>query len=359
MTQPSVYRDEFITEAYETNDPINIASTINKYRQLTPDGNETIVSIDWNSIDEAKENELYKFGKENFWVPDKFLVSEDKLSLSMLTEDELYVIMKNYQSLSLLDTIQSTLGIYSVMGVSPSHKAKAVLSGFDYIEFIHTDSYPYIFTTLLDSPFEARIRRWEKDTVELQAIQLIIRSFYKNANNDPLLIKIASVVLEGIIFYSGFYMPIYLESRGIMIRTAELIRTIVRDENIHTKYVSYLYLKEIYLKTEKEKEFYYNRLRSLINDLYPVLFKFVNDLYGIIGLEKNVMRFVNYNINRTFQMLGYQKIITDLEASVDEVVLTALSETSVSSHNFFTKPGSSYYIAPNELLLDEDFKIGL
>lgn len=333
-----------------------VLKTIEKYQTpLIEKNGGLLVSIDWNKVDMKVENDMYQLCKTQFWVPNKFPVGKDLPSIKKLNIDEVYTTMKNYQTLALFDTIQSTLGIYKVMGVTNNPKSKAVLAAFDNIEFIHDESYPYIFSTLLSSQYEAKLRRWELESPHLKAFQLIVRSFYENSDNDPLLIKIGSVILEGILFYSGFFLPLYWESRGIMTQTAELIRTIVRDEQGHVTYISLLYRRELSALPEEKKAFYYTKLMELFVDLYPVILDYNKHIYDVLGLTENANKFVNYNVNRTFGLLGYPTIIPSIEANVDEVILSALTNKANSSHNFFSQPGSNYVILKDELTTDDDY----
>ena len=51
---------------------------------------------------------------------------------------------------------------------------------------------------------------------------------------------VASVMLEGFLFYSGFYYPLLLAGQGKLMNSGEIISLIIRDESIHSVYVGLL-----------------------------------------------------------------------------------------------------------------------
>src|SRR5690625_5353762 len=66
-------------------------------------------------------------------------------------------------------------------------------------------------------------------------------SYYEG--DDPEKRKVASVLLESFLFYSGFYLPMRYSSHGELTNTADIIRLIIRDEAVHGYYIGYKYQK--------------------------------------------------------------------------------------------------------------------
>lgn len=44
---------------------------------------------------------------------------------------------------------------------------------------------------------------------------------------------VASVFLETYLFYSGFFLPLWLSGQGQMVASADIIKKIIADESIH------------------------------------------------------------------------------------------------------------------------------
>ena len=56
---------------------------------------------------------------------------------------------------------------------------------------------------------------------------------------------VGSLCLEGICFYSGFFLPLWLSGQGKMVNSGEIINLILRDEKLHTVGVGF-FAKDIY-----------------------------------------------------------------------------------------------------------------
>src|SRR5699024_4372920 len=87
------------------------------------------------------------------------------------------------------------------------------------------------------------IFRWTREEPTLQYKTHEIIKYYEG--DDPQKRKIASVILESFLFYSGFYWPMYLSSQARLTNTADLIRLIIRDEAIHGYYIGYKYQRNM------------------------------------------------------------------------------------------------------------------
>lgn len=80
----------------------------------------------------------------------------------------------------------------------------------------------------------------EEENAPLQRKAQIIQQHYRG--DDPLKRK-SPVCFLNLLFYSGFWLPMYFSSRGKLTNTADLIRLIIRDEAVHGYYIGYKYQK--------------------------------------------------------------------------------------------------------------------
>lgn len=87
---------------------------------------DTIEAINWNSIVDDKDKEVWNRLVSNFWVPEKIPVSNDIPSWNTLTEDEKLATMHVFTGLTMLDTIQGTVGAPAIMddAVTPHEEAR-------------------------------------------------------------------------------------------------------------------------------------------------------------------------------------------------------------------------------------------
>ena len=88
----------------------------------------TYQAINWNHIEDDKDLEVWNRLTTNFWLPEKVPLSNDLQSWANMTDDEREVSMKVFAGLTLLDTIQGTIGAVSLLPDALTLHEEAVLS---------------------------------------------------------------------------------------------------------------------------------------------------------------------------------------------------------------------------------------
>lgn len=198
-----------------------------------------IRAINWNNIEDDKDLEVWNRLTSNFWLPEKVPLSNDIPAWQTLTAVEQQLTIRVFTGLTLLDTIQNTIGAPALMADALTAHEEAVLSNISFMEAVHARSYSSIFSTLCQSKDVDAAYAWSEENAPLQHKARLMLEYYQADN--PLKKKIASVFLESFLFYSGFWLPMYFSSRGKMTNTADLIRLIIRDEAVHGYYIGYKY----------------------------------------------------------------------------------------------------------------------
>ena len=190
----------------------------------------TIKPINWNQLEDEIDLEVWNKLTSNFWLPEKIPLSGDISQWKKMTKQEQDTLARVFAGLTLLDTVQGTLGATSMIPDSLTMHEEAVLSYVTFNEAVHAKSYSTIFSTLLTTPEINEAFDWSEENKFLQYKADKIVSFYNE--DDPVKKKIASVILESFLFYSGFYYIFHLASRGLLINSANIIQLILRDECI-------------------------------------------------------------------------------------------------------------------------------
>lgn len=310
-------------------------------------------AVNWNRLEDEKDLEVWNRLTVNFWLPEKVPLSNDVQSWATLRPEERELTIRVFTGLTLLDTIQNTVGAPSMMPDAITPHEEAVLSNIAFMEAVHARSYSSIFSTLCLTKEVDEAFRWSEENPHLQAKARLILEEYK-AGSDPLKRKIASVFLESFLFYSGFYLPMYWSSRAKLTNTADLIRLIIRDEAVHGYYIGYKYqraLEKLDAALQAElKDFAF----ALIFDLYDIEQRYTAELYDGIGLTEDVKAFLHYNANKALQNLGYEALFPPQACEVNPAILAALSPDS-ENHDFFSGSGSSYVIGKAVATEDEDW----
>jgi ribonucleoside-diphosphate reductase beta chain len=310
--------------------------------------------INWNKIEDQVDLDVWNRLTQNFWLPEKIAISNDMQSWNTLTEDEKQLTMRVFTGLTMLDTIQGTVGSMSLMPDSRTPHEEAVITNIAFMESVHAKSYSSVFSTLCSSRDIEDAFRWSEDNPYLQKKAEIVLSYYRG--DDPLKRKVASTLLESFLFYSGFYWPMYLSSRAKLTNTADLIRLIIRDEAIHGYYIGYkfqLAYNELDFNEQKDiKDYAY----SMLMELYENEIKYTAELYDDIGLTPDVKKFLHYNANKALMNLGFDALFPKEVTDVSAAIISALSPGGDENHDFFSGSGSSYVIAKHEATTDEDWE---
>ncbi|MCQ9343292.1 class 1b ribonucleoside-diphosphate reductase subunit beta [Corynebacterium kozikiae] len=312
-----------------------------------------VSAINWNTIPDEKDLEVWDRLTGNFWLPEKVPVSNDIKSWSTLNELEKQTTMRVFTGLTMLDTIQGTVGATSMIPDARTPHEEAVYTNIAFMESVHAKSYSNIFMTLASTKEINEAFRWSEENENLQRKAKIVLSYYEG--DDPEKRKVASTLLESFLFYSGFYLPMYWSSHAKLTNTADIIRLIIRDEAVHGYYIGYKYQQAQREATEARREELKEYTFDLLYDLYDNEIQYTEDLYDPLGWTEDVKRFLRYNANKALNNLGYEGLFPADETRVSPAILSALSPNADENHDFFSGSGSSYVIGKAENTTDDDW----
>ncbi|HEY0187546.1 MAG TPA: class 1b ribonucleoside-diphosphate reductase subunit beta [Cellulomonas sp.] len=314
---------------------------------------DRVQAINWNRVQDEKDVEVWDRLTGNFWLPEKVPVSNDIQSWATLTDTEKEMTTRVFTGLTLLDTIQGTVGAVSLIPDSLTPHEEAVYTNIAFMESVHAKSYSSIFSTLISTPEIDEAFRWSEENPNLQRKAEIVLNYYRG--DEPLKRKVASTMLESFLFYSGFYAPMYWSSRAKLTNTADLIRLIIRDEAVHGYYIGYKYQKGLEKVSAAQRQELKDYTFELLFELYDNEVEYTQDLYDALGLTEDVKKFLRYNANKALMNLGYEALFPRDETDVNPAILAALSPNADENHDFFSGSGSSYVIGKAVNTEDEDW----
>jgi ribonucleoside-diphosphate reductase beta chain len=312
-----------------------------------------IQAVNWNRLEDDKDLEVWNRLTANFWLPEKMPLSNDTSSWATLSAEEQQLTIRVFTGLTLLDTLQNTVGAPALMADAITAHEEAVLSNICFMEAVHARSYSSIFSTLCPMPAVDEAYRWSEQNSALQNKAALIQQYYRQ--DDPLTKKIASVFLESFLFYSGFYLPMYFSSRAKLTNTADLIRLIIRDEAVHGYYIGYKFQRALEQATPQRRTLVKNFAYELLQDLYENELVYSAQLYDTVGWTADVRAFLHYNANKALMNLGYEALFPPSASEVNPVILSALSPNADENHDFFSGSGSSYVLGRAVNTEDEDW----
>ena len=312
-----------------------------------------VQAINWNRIQDDKDLEVWNRLVNNFWLPEKVPLSNDIQSWNTLTPEEQTLTMRVFTGLTLLDTIQGTVGAVSLLPDAITPHEEAVYTNIAFMESVHAKSYSSIFSTLCSTKEIDEAFRWSVENPNLQKKAQIVLHDYRG--DEPLKRKIASTLLESFLFYSGFYLPMHWSSRAKLTNTADLIRLIIRDEAVHGYYIGYKFQRGLEQVDQATRDELKDYTFSLLYELYDNEVQYTQDLYDGVGLTEDVKRFLHYNANKALMNLGYEAMFPSSVTNVNPAILSALSPNADENHDFFSGSGSSYVIGKAVATEDEDW----
>lgn len=314
---------------------------------------DIIDPINWNRIGDQVDKDVWDRLVNNFWVPEKIAVSNDSNTWKLMPEAEQWATMQVFTGLTLLDTMQGTVGALSLMPDATTPHEEAVYTNIAFMESIHAKSYSNIFMTLADTPTINQAFNWGRQNEHLQYKAHRVLDFYKRGNAN--MRKAASTLLESFLFYSGFYLPLRMAAHSKLTNTADIIRLIIRDEAVHGYYIGYKYQQTVKRLPEEQQAELQGEVVDLLLDLMDNEEHYTREIYDPLGWTEDVLAFLRYNANKALNNLGYEAIYPAELCEFSTAVKTSLDPSGNETHDFFSGSGSSYVIGTAEETTDEDW----
>ena len=316
---------------------------------LTP-----IRPINWNRVTDEKDLEVWNRLTANFWLPEKVPLSNDLPAWQRLSQQERTLTMRVFTGLTLLDTVQATVGEISQIADAQTEHEEAVYTNIAFMQSVHARSYSSVFSTLSNTPEIDDAYRWAIDNERLQRRAKTVLAHYYG--DDPLKRKVASTLLSSLLLYAGFYLPLHFACHATLTNTADMIRLILRDKAVHGYYSGYKYQRGLARHPSGERDAMQTFTFDLLDELYELELAYSGELYEPLGLMDDVAVFVRYNANKALMNLGYAARFDAQETQVNSEILAALSPGADENHDFFSGSGSSYVVGTAEETTDGDWE---
>lgn len=301
-----------------------------------------------NNVKYQWANKLYRVMMENFWIPEKVSLFDDKRAYTELTSAEQKAYDGILSFLVFLDSIQ-TNNLPNINEYITAPEINLVLSIQTYQEAIHSQSYAYIIESII--PVEKRndiYDKWREDKILLERNKYIAE-IYQNFINDKTdknfaKVLIANFLLEGVYFYNGFNFFYNLAARSLMIGTADEIKYINRDELTHCVIFANI-IKEI--KKENSAFFHEEETYDMFRKAVEQEIAWSNHIIGdsVLGINKTTTeQYTKFIANKRLKEIGLEPLYEGFDENPYkqlEKIADTNGEGSVKG-NFFEANVSSY-----------------
>ncbi len=263
--------------------------------------------LNLNSVKYQWAPKLLKIMINNFWVPEKVSLVDDKVTIRELTKDEMEAFKNTLSFLIALDSMQvSNLPVIADYITAPEIGGLFTVQAFQ--ELIHSQSYQYLLQELFpNSEREEIYNKWRDNPLLLKRNKFIASQYEqfnkdKNLENFKLAIA-ADFALEGIYFYNGFQFFYQLAARNKVANVAKMIKYIENDEVTHVNMFANI-IREIFdVNDEKDKKILVDTLMAATEQEI----EWGVDIYGdrILGISTTSTEgYVKYLCNQRAKILG-------------------------------------------------------
>ena len=320
--------------------------------QWQPGATTPLHPINWNRLDDDKDLEIWHRLTSNFWLPEKVPLSNDIPQWNDMDEDEKSLTIRVFTGLTLLDTVQATVGEVAQIPDARTEHEQAVYANIAFMQAVHARSYSSVFSTLCSTQEIDEAYEWALNNPLLQDRATAVMEHYRG--DDPLKRKVSATLLSSLLLYAGFYLPLRFSTRGKLMNTADMIRLILRDKAVHGYYSGYKYQRGLEAHPERKDEmqkFTYD----LVEHLLELELAYSSDLYRDSEVIDGVMAFVYYNADKALMNLGYPPLYEEQAQKVEPDIIAALTPESSETHDFFSGSGSSYVIGRAVETEEEDW----
>ncbi len=310
--------------------------------------------VNWNRVPDEKDLEVWNRLTANFWLPEKVPLSNDVPAWQRISDTERTLVMRVFTGLTMLDTLQATVGEIVQISDARTEHEEAVYTNIAFMQSVHARSYSSVFSTLTSSREIDDAYEWAVANDLLQARCKAVLRYY--VGDDPLKRKVASTLLSSLLLYAGFYLPLHLATHATLTNTADMVRLILRDKAVHGYYSGYKYQRGLADATPSRRDEMRDFTQALLEELYELELQYSGELYEPLGLMADVAVFIRYNANKALMNLGYPAHFDPSQTQVNPEILAALSPGSEENHDFFSGSGSSYVIGRAEDTDDSDWE---
>lgn len=200
---------------------------------------ETTNLMQLNDVRYSWATKLYNQMRENIWIPQKVDLTGDVTDYNLLTDSERRAYDGILSYLTFLDSVQSA-NLPQVKMPITAPEISMCLGEQISQEIMHNESYQVIIEAVIPSERRTDIYDFWRSDPTLKNRCEAIASIYQDYLDEPTIENyfyalIADYLLEGLYFYNGFCAYYCLAARNLMGGTADMIRYINRDEQLHVK----------------------------------------------------------------------------------------------------------------------------
>lgn len=309
-------------------------------------GGNTTNLMELNNVQYGWAAQLYQQMRENFWIPQKYSLTEDVTDYRNLTSGERRAFNGVLSYLTFLDSIQ-TCNIPHLKATVTAPEVSLCLAEQTSQEAMHSESYQYMIESLIpDNERSAVYEFWREDKILYDRCKYIA-SLYQDYVDYPseenyFIALLGDYMLEGLYFYNGFNLYYTLANRQLMSGSADIFKVINRDELSHVRLFQKLIKEAMQVFPHSQDQIYEMFDKAIQNEIEWTNHIVNNDVLGIT--EKSTEDYTKYLANQRLRAIGLNSLYPDFTKNPYKH-LEKFSDTSLEGStkaNFFESAVTSY-----------------
>lgn len=194
-------------------------------------GNTTNL-MNLNSVRHTWAIALYQQMREQFWIPQKWDITQDVTDYWNLTDGERHAFDGILSYLTFLDSVQ-TCNIPHLKNAVTAPEISLCMAEQISQEAMHSAAYQYMIETIIPSEKRDQVYDfWRTDNVLKERCKFIAGLYQKYVDNPTkenyFVSLVADYLLESLYFYNGFIAFYNFAARMLMHGSADIFKTINR-----------------------------------------------------------------------------------------------------------------------------------
>ena len=310
-------------------------------------------AINWNEIEDHLDHSTWEKLTSLFWLDTRIPVTNEKSQWEALPENEREAFMKSLAGLASAATFQSEKGYLVINEGKHTQQEAAIYNNIQFIESVHAKAYNTILIGFNEPKEVDDLLTWADNNRELQYRLDRILEVYKTGT--PLQKRVANLLLEGVLTYSGFFTPLLYWAQKRFTSVSEMIKLVLTNESLHCFYISHKFQLGFSELTQQEQA----ELRDWTFDLFVELvnneLNSIEQIYYKTDWLEEAKDFVRQQANNALKSLGFEPLYPESVANsiyIDSIntILTKLTHHDVSSQT-----NISFQIDKENLMTEEDY----
>lgn len=296
--------------------------------------------------------DLYEQAVANTWFPNEIQLGEDLADFKKMTDEERHAVtflVSYFNPNELLVNKALAFGVYPYINAAEGH---LYLAKQMWEEANHCMAFEYMLETFpidrevayashVDVPSMARKEAFQVKYIKRMTEEKIDITTTEGKKDFIRNLIAYNVILEGVLFYSGFMVALSFRQRNLLRNFGSLIDWVVRDESLHLQFGINLILTVLEENPDLQTPDFAAEIRQMILDAVEMESDYNRDLLpnGILGLNANyVNQYVQYLADRRLEELGFEP---EYKVSNPAKWMAAANDT-LELVNFFESTNTSY-----------------